>query len=902
MMRGHPRLAGLLIPVVPLLALAALSFARLIVEPGGLIVDGRRPSVDYANRADPRPVGNDLVFLFLPHHWSIGQRLSQFGHWPAWDARGFGGRPLSGNPQGGMFYPPLWAAWWLQAPAVLGWLTIGHLFWSGVGVYVLVRAMGQGRWAATVAAGVYQASPLLMAHTFEGHYPHVWAVCWYPWAFWAFRDYRKGRARGLVLLPPILALTDLTGHPQEWLLLVLALSIWASWDWGLGCWSRVVREHRDCPGLRSGARRAPYEPPSKLRLHAFQSWFGILALSIGMTALDVAPQVAVRPWLRRNHDPAMEVGIPRRYHVGGLNTFQLLSPTALGGPSDYFGDDNYWETVFSIGLAGLALAVIGVARHPDRRLVQGWLMLAGLTIAFACGRSLGLYPLVFSAVPGMAWFRVPARSLFLANLAAAVLAGLGIETLRRRMADPGSWRRFAWRFVVASVILVSLLFLIQFGRVPRGAVGPLRSGHAHRIDPGLESSSRSMSMSSPAVPPASRRTALASARVLQNGGFWFSMLSMGVLAILGCQPVGDRGRRLIGSLFGLVAMIELGWSGFALIQVAPAERFLGPAPFRARLTLENPEMCGSRDVAPNTFPPVRIKARDSFFGDLPAVVHGIEKTNVDDAFQLDHAAVLYETLYPVASRVRPMSERLLSPPAKDAWRRIRQAVCDRMSVTHIVSDRFESDPGWPVAAQSTWNGSPLVIQENPTAMPRAYVVPRATILPDHAGVVLTSLSDLDPHASVVMSDDPLDSLPPQSRQPFTPAVWTSTDPDRPALRVTTEAPGLLVVADTWMPGWTATVDGRPAPVLRGNHAQRVIPLPEPGLHTITMEYRPPGFRVGLMITVLAFVVWVVMAGFQVWAYRGSRRSKPTPLLRRRWAMKHAVLHGRSISKRSVLRQ
>ena len=271
--------------------------------------------------------------------------------------------------------------------------------------------------------------------------------------------------------------------------------------------------------------------------------------------------------------------------------------------------------------------------------------------------------------------------------------------------------------------------------------------------------------------------------------------------------------------------------------------------------------------------PVRIKARDSFFGDLPAVVHGIEKTNVDDAFQLDHAAVLYETLYPVASRVRPMSERLLSRSAKDAWRRIRQAVFDRMSVTHVVSDRVESDPGWPVADEGRWDNSPLVIQRNPTAMPRAYVVPRATILPDHAGVVLTSFSDLDPHATVLMSADPLGPLPPGPRQPFTPVEWTSTDPDRPALRATTRAPGLLVVADTWMPGWTATVDGRPAPVLRGNHAQRVIPLPEIGDHTIVMEYTPPGFRVGLMITVCSFVVWVMTAAF---------RSYPISVFKAQW--------------------
>src|SRR5262249_12013957 len=158
-----------------------------------------------------------------------------------------------------------------------------------------------------------------------------------------------------------------------------------------------------------------------------------------------------------------------------------------------------------------------------------------------------------------------------------------------------------------------------------------------------------------------------------------------------------------------------------------------------------------------------------------------------------------------------------TPRAKDAWRQIRQAVFDRMSVTHLVSDRVESDTCWPVAAEGIRNGSPFVIQRNPTAMPRAYVVPRATILPEHAGVMLTSLGEFKPHLSVLMSRDPLGSLQPDPRQPFTAAEWASTDPDRPAFFVTTCAPGLLVIAETWMPGWTATVDGRPTPVLRGNY-------------------------------------------------------------------------------------
>ena len=58
----------------------------------------------------------------------------------------------------------------------------------------------------------------------------------------------------------------------------------------------------------------------------------------------------------------------------------------------------------------------------------------------------------------------------------------------------------------------------------------------------------------------------------------------------------------------------------------------------------------------------------------------------------------------------------------------------------------------------------------------------------------------DPREAVLMAADPLGAAR-APRQPFTPAKWASTDPDRLVLKVTTGAPGLLVVADTWMPGW-----------------------------------------------------------------------------------------------------
>ena len=255
--------------------------------------------------------------------------------------------------------------------------------------------------------------------------------------------------------------------------------------------------------------------------------------------------------------------------------------------------------------------------------------------------------------------------------------------------------------------------------------------------------------------------------------------------------------------------------------------------------------------------PLRIKLRDSFYGDLPAACYGIEKTNINDLFQLDHAAWLHEALYPVASRRRSVRDVTMSEAVEIYRREVRQAVFDRMSVAFLVSDRFESDPGWPVAARGDWHGKPFVIQRNPTALPRAYVVPKAVLAARGEPSAPGYYRELDARESVFMSDDPLCEVPSAVRQPFTRAEWASTDSDHPVLQVTTSAPGLLVVSDSWMPGWTARVDGASAAIGRGNHAQRVIPLLQAGRHTITLDYRPPFFTVGCVITGASALVWVM---------------------------------------------
>ncbi len=782
------RLSGVVL-VLAMLLLAC--FARLAVDPSSLIVDADHPSLDHARPRDDPSVGNDLTRLFLPHHLAIARTWTKLGRVPLWDDRGFGGRPLVGNPQAGLFYPPVWLAWWSGNPAMLGWITLFHLLVLGLGTYRLSRELKMSVWSALVASGCVEVSPYVLAQTFEGHYPHVWAACWYPWAFFATLKYRQGDRLGGLALAPILAAMMLAGHPQEGYYLVIALGIWAGID-GL----ILLRSGRFREATRFGA-----------------GWVAILLLTIGLTAIELIPDALARPWTLEGVRPTLRTS--SRYHVYPINLIQLLDPQALGGPADYFGHENYWESVLSIGLIPLALALIGVAWSSRRQVVRGWLILVIGAVLFGFGRKFGVFPLLFTIVPGMDHFRVPARALFLASLGGAMLAGFGVEALLDRTETTLRWGKLARR---ATLLVVLVVAFVLWGSL-RPTANSTDPGELQRLEMGLR-------------------------RISAEPAFWLALGIVPLTLILAAKFAVVR--RKAAFFLGLMALIELGWHGHQLIVTTPASDYFDPDPISQEL----------REARQPGKPPARIRAVDTLYDDLRAGQAGLLKTNVNDSFQLQRPADLYETLYDLFDARNAVGQAPMDQIVADYLREIRQAVLDRMSVAFLVGGQAGFESSWPTFASGKWAGVDYMIARNPTALPRAYVVPRAALASDDRGF-LGRLRRLDPREFVLMDFDPIDPRRTE-RQPFQPVDWTSDDPDRIVLKVSTSAPGLLVLAESWMPGWSATVDGKAAPVFRGNHAQRVVPLLEPGRHEICLTYWPPGLSTGLGLTIGSAIVWLCL--------------------------------------------
>lgn len=164
----------------------------------------------------------------------------------------------------------------------------------------------------------------------------------------------------------------------------------------------------------------------------------------------------------------------------------------------------------------------------------------------------------------------------------------------------------------------------------------------------------------------------------------------------------------------------------------------------------------------------------------------------------------------------------------------------------------------------------LDIYENPTALARAYLVYEATkaatlveakrifedpsfapgetvLLESHEVDLDTNLAAFTQKAAQTVTD-----------RPATPTIIKDTD-EEVKIRTNAAHPAILVLTDTYYPGWQADVDGIPARIVAANISERAVMVSQ-GTHTVTFSYRPKTVTRGLLITIL---MTLVTAGLMV---------------------------------------
>lgn len=152
----------------------------------------------------------------------------------------------------------------------------------------------------------------------------------------------------------------------------------------------------------------------------------------------------------------------------------------------------------------------------------------------------------------------------------------------------------------------------------------------------------------------------------------------------------------------------------------------------------------------------------------------------------------------------------------------------------------------------------VAIWENQDSLPRAFIAHAAEIMNDDASFERLQDRAFSPSVVALLSEG--DALTPRA------GASAANDrveikeyaPERIALVVQSDAPGYLVLADSWYPGWQASVDGKPAPTYRAEVLFRAVPI-EPGQHTVVFEYQPLSFRLGALISAASLAVAIGIA-------------------------------------------
>jgi hypothetical protein len=163
-----------------------------------------------------------------------------------------------------------------------------------------------------------------------------------------------------------------------------------------------------------------------------------------------------------------------------------------------------------------------------------------------------------------------------------------------------------------------------------------------------------------------------------------------------------------------------------------------------------------------------------------------------------------------------------------------------------------------------YSGPDARVYSNTRAVARAFVVGGQRVVADAEGALETVSSQ---------GFRPLEAAVTEHRVPGVPATTAGDPPagpvgsarfvsygyERVRLAAYARGPAMLVLTDTYYPGWRATVDGRSAPLERVDYLFRGVPLAA-GRHTVEFRYEPTSWRVGLAVSAAALVLWTTLAG------------------------------------------
>lgn len=538
-----------------------------------------------------------------------------------------------------------------------------------------------------------------------------------------------------------------------------------------------------------------------VRVRTWKRWAALLGTTVLILMLAAPTLLPFLELLRQSQRAVFTPQEIRATMAPSLGTLlgTLVCPDLWGNPARGFMLNRvranliYPEFACFLGLLPLGLALLAVVRRQEVwPRREVWAWAALGVVSPLLAAATPLYDLVLLLLPPLK-ILVPARILLSFHFAGAALAALGAH-LWLTQGPPKHLR------------VVTLVLLLAWGATLSWLHWWLETAPAQVLALPIK------------IPPLDSppEAVLAAARANYSSP---QMLAPFVI-LGGLMLWGGRGRGWL--LAGLAAVDLLLFAVSFNTTVAPATLF--PATPQTSYLREHAGL-------------YRVDKRHAAFYNtlVPYGVHllsGYESMFPKRVFQTLSAGE------PGAPSMRSLSLQNFQPRFLEAF-----------ALRYLVLPPQEAGPGAP------WEPLGGGLYENKKALERAFVCGGCRVFGslDEVRQALAS-PDFSPRETVCLEEQP--GGPVEAAAAGSPVTIREHGPDRVVLEVEMKASGLVVLSDTFYPGWEARVDGERRPILAANGCSRAVQV-NPGAHRVEFDYRPASLGYGLGACALALGVLCV---------------------------------------------
>jgi len=708
--------------------------------------------------------------------------------------------------QAGVFYPPnILLGALLPSHWALSWSLLLHQWWAGLGAFFLVRDLNserQSSFEASLFAGVaFALSGFVVSHfTYAGM---VQVAAWLPWALWSIARLSRSPRWGNALLWALAVAALMTaGHPQVGAICLLAC---AGYFLCLRA-DRMVWLFAGA-GAALGLFTALPQILASLELAAQSSRSG------GVGA-DFASMGALPP-----HE-LINVALP---HFWGWEPPASLPLTYVHKGEGYFGTgENHWESCFYVGIPVFFLACWACLQKG----LRVWKGLVVVALLLALGSLTPLYGLV-RILPGFDFFRFPARFTLVASLALIVLAASALDRILDEESAT-SRRRLGW--VVRGQLLWLPIMALVGSKIASGREDWIARASNVTADP-----ERSQQFVDGLI---------ASLNPLAAANLVVVLFALGFALILSLRSRGINAERVAGALVILI-LVDLSVFGMNYNPATEPSAASQPPSSADLLAQVSQEDRGRMAVVDRVQDP--LLDRELLSASL-GQVWGAEEVVVLSPLALPENEALIE-------------QAGLNVGMDHGTKKVFDALAhlhlvDLMGVRLLYSTHTLPHPQLRLLRQR----GGVHIYENSGALPRAFAVGCVEPVSSAAEALAEMAKPFDPRRLAF-----IEGAEASDCEGFSSTVEVLQHEDRwIRLRADLSGPGMLVLTDSFYPGWTATVDGDDSPVLRANSTFKAVAL-SAGEHEVFFAYTP-GWAWTIWLSLIAWSGILIGLGRERWRH------------------------------------